>query len=71
MRRVLQETPGSIRALAREAGVSHVLLTKIRDGDRRLTPDTREALAAALERWSDSLDSLATELREGRHNGDD
>lgn len=71
MRRILEETPGSIRALAREAGVSHVLLTKIRDGERRLTPGTREALAAALERWSERLDSFATELREGKPNGDD
>lgn len=62
LRKVLDETPGSIRELAREAGVSHPLLVAIRDGDRRLTPETQEALAAALRRWAERCEGLAEDL---------
>lgn len=62
IRRVLEEAPGSIRELAREAGVSHSLLVAIRDGQRRLTPATREALATALRRWSERLEALAEQM---------
>lgn len=62
LRRVLEEAPGSIRELAREAGVSHVLLLGIRDGRRRLTPETRDAVAGALRGWAGRLEELADEL---------
>lgn len=47
----LDATPASIRALAREVGVDDRLLRLIRDGERRLTPDVRDALVEALSRW--------------------
>lgn len=70
--RVIEEAPGSIRELAREAGVSHVLLITIRDGKARLTPKTRKALATALRRWSERLEGLVELLNEGEDkDGDD
>lgn len=53
LRQALEATPTSIRALAREAGVSHRLLRLVRDGERRLTPETRDAVADALRRWAE------------------
>lgn len=62
LQRILRETPTSIRALAREAGVSHRLLQAIRDGDRRLTPATRDAVLRALRTWADTCSGLADDL---------
>lgn len=60
--RILDEAPGSIRELAREAGVSERLIRAVRDGMRRLTPATRDALAAVLRRWAGRCQALAEEL---------
>lgn len=62
LRTILDEAPGSIRELAREAGISHPLLVAIRDGERRLTPETRDAVAAALRRWAERCEGLAEAL---------
>lgn len=62
LREVLQRAPGSIRELARAAGVDVTLLTKVRDGDRRLTPATREKVVGALRRWSETTVELADRL---------
>lgn len=62
--RVLQEVPGSLRALAREAGVSHGLLVAIRQGRRSLTPETREKLVGALRSWGETCHALAATLSE-------
>lgn len=62
LQRILRDAPCSIRALAREAGVNETLLRKIRDGERRLTADTRDAVVAALRRWEDTCGSLAGDL---------
>lgn len=59
---VLEDSPASIRALARAAGVSHALLVAIRAGERRMTPATRDALVAALRRWSRKHAELADAL---------
>lgn len=58
----IETAPGSIRELAREAGVSDSLLRHVRDGRRRLTSDTKTALAAALRRWSDRCRKAAAGL---------
>ena len=50
--RALEIAPGSLRALAKEAGVSEGLLRHIRDRNQTATPETVEAVAAALERLS-------------------
>lgn len=64
VRRALADAPGSLRALAREAGVPHSTLVRIRQGDRTPTRDVSEALAAALERWSGSCAEAADTLRQ-------
>ena len=64
VRRALADAPGSLRALAREAGVPHSTLVRIRQGDRAPTRDVAEALAGALERWSGSCADAADTLRQ-------
>jgi hypothetical protein len=64
VRRALELIPGSIRALAEEAGLSEGLLRKIRDGERRATQTTVEALADALSRWASRNSEAARILRE-------
>jgi hypothetical protein len=61
-RKALEESPCSLRALAREAGVDHSLLVRVRDGDRPLTPATVQAVVTALRRWGERCESLADEL---------
>jgi len=72
LRLVFDAIPASTRALAREAGVSPKLLRMVRDGERRLTAATRDALVAALRRWEvrcgealDALESADLEPEEG------
>jgi transcriptional regulator with XRE-family HTH domain len=64
VRRALDEIPGSLRALAREAGVSHSLLVRIRIGDRAATREVAEALANALGRWAGRCSSAEGLLRD-------
>ncbi len=64
VRRALELHPGSLRALAREAGLSHRLLVLIRGGERRATPATVEALAGALERMAGAQAEAARVLRD-------
>lgn len=72
LRRILRVAPGSIRALARESGVSEALLRAVRDGDRRLTREARDAVADALRTWAarceglaDALEALDVDPRQG------
>lgn len=75
LQRILRDAPGSIRELAREAGVSHRLLRAARDGDRNLTPATRDAVLRALRTWAGTCSELADALeaaeldRPGGDNG--
>lgn len=75
LQKVLETSPGSIRALAREAGVSEALLRAVRDGERRLTRETRDALASALRRWKtrceEALEALEAADLESPTGGDD
>jgi len=71
LQEILESAPGSIRALAREAGVNETLLRKIRDGERRLTRDTRDAVAAALRRWEERCGGLAEDLESAELEGGD
>jgi transcriptional regulator with XRE-family HTH domain len=52
LRRAIRRAPCSIRALAREAGVSHSMLAAIVTGRERATPRVALKLAGALERWA-------------------
>lgn len=64
VRRALDLAPGSLRALAEEAGVSEALLRAVRDGQRRATQATVEALAGALERLAGRNAQAAATLRD-------
>ena len=49
--KALKQAPGSIREIAREAGVPHTTLSRIVSGERGATPEVARAVAAALARW--------------------
>jgi len=63
VREALAIYPGSLRALAREAGISYRLIGMIRSGERSATPTTVEALAGAFERLRDRHADAARILR--------
>lgn len=64
VRRVLGQVPGSMRELAREAGIPHSTLVRIRQGHLGASPAVAEALADALGRWADECSSSEDLLRE-------
>ena len=49
----ITRTPGSVRALAREAGVPHTSLVRVRSGAIDASPALVARVAAALERWGE------------------
>ena len=52
VRRAIRDAPCSIRALAREAGVSHAMLAAIVTGQERATARVALRVAEALDRWT-------------------
>ena len=64
VRRALEIAPGSLLALATEAGVSEVLLRHIRNGRRSATAETVDALATSLETMSRRHADAAKILRD-------
>lgn len=60
----VRQTPTSIRALARRAGLSHVALLQVRDGDLPASRRIGEAVARALEEQAQEATALAGEIRE-------
>ena len=52
VRRAIRRAPCSIRALARTAGVSHVVLAEIVNGRERATRRVALKVARALETWA-------------------
>jgi transcriptional regulator with XRE-family HTH domain len=63
VRRAIRRAPCSIRALARTAGVSHVLLAEILRGRKAVTPRVARLVAAALERWGTQCHTEAARVR--------
>ncbi len=61
-RRTLRDAPCSLRALAREAGLSHSTLLRARDGELPVSPAIVEAVVDALRRWGKRCAKLADEL---------
>jgi transcriptional regulator with XRE-family HTH domain len=59
----LDELPGSERALARAAGISHATLGAIRRGDFNASPAVAERLATALETWAAASGKNAVRIR--------
>jgi hypothetical protein len=62
LRQVLSEAPGSIRELARAAGLSHASLIQARDGEIGLRPETVRSIVEALRAWSTTCAALADHL---------
>jgi hypothetical protein len=58
----VRESPGTLRALAREAGVPPSTLARIGIGEREATPAVAEAVAKALRRWSRQCAALAARI---------
>lgn len=69
LRRAIRQAPCTIRALARTAGVSHVMLAGIVSGRERATPRVALKVARALEQWATRCSTEAARVRaavEGR-----
>jgi hypothetical protein len=60
----MRQAPGSVRDLAREAGISEAALRQARDGTIQFTPDTTGKLIRALRRWSRTTAELADRLEQ-------
>lgn len=60
---VLKAWPGSLRSLAREAGISHVTLLRLRDGEGNPSAETAVRLAQALEDTGRRCQRAAKALR--------
>ena len=63
VRQAIRRAPCSIRALAREAGVSHVLLAEIVASRKHVTARVAMLVARALERWGDRCYKGAAKVR--------
>ena len=63
LRRAIRRAPCSIRALARTAGVSHVMLATIVTGHERATPRVALKVARALETWAARCGGEAAAIR--------
>ena len=60
--RAMTEAPGSVRELARAAGLDHAALVRVRDGEYNLTPARVRSVIAALRAWSSRCADVADEL---------
>ena len=63
LRRAIRRAPCSTRALARAAGVSHVMLAAIVTGRERATPRVALKVAKALESWAARCGGEAAAIR--------
>ncbi len=63
VRAALVAAPLPLRSLAREAGVAHTTLVRIRSGALNATPATAAAVAAALERHAADCLTPARRIR--------
>lgn len=63
VRRALELTPTSLRAVAREADVPPSTLHRIKESELGASEAVAEAVADALERWSGDLADVAGEIR--------
>lgn len=63
LRRAIRRAPCRIRALAREAGVSHVMLAAIVTRRERATPRVALRVAKALESWAARCGGEAAAIR--------
>ena len=64
LRKALEQAPGTLRAIAREAGVPHSTLVRIKRGERGATVEVARAVADAFGRWSGRCGSAEGLLRD-------
>ena len=69
VRDALRDSPASLRALAREAGVPVSTLSRILAGEREATEDVASALADALSGWGDSCRDASSRIRDALDDG--
>lgn len=63
LRRAIRRAPCTIRALARSAGVSHVMLQGIVTSRERATSRVALKVARALEQWATQCSTEAARVR--------
>ena len=63
LREAIARAPGSVRSLAKAAGVSPAILQHIGTGFRAATPDVAERVATALQQWGARCGQLAARIR--------
>jgi len=63
LRRAITNAPSSIRELAKEAGISHVVLWAIVRRRERATRRVAQLVATALERWGKQCAADAARVR--------
>ena len=63
LREAVEQAPGSVRSLARAAGISPAILRHVSSGLRAATPDVADSVAAALEQWGVRCVKLAAKVR--------
>jgi len=61
--RAIEAAPGTLRALGRAAGLSHVQLLRLTRGERTATPDVAGRIAKALEAWGAECARAAAGIR--------
>jgi hypothetical protein len=64
VRRALENTPYSLRALAREAAVPHSTLVRIGSGSLRASPDVANRVAKALRAWGSQCAKFAQDVEQ-------
>ena len=62
IRKLLKQSPISLRALAKEAGVSHVALIKIRDGEFEASDEIKRSVLKSLRKREALLKKLADQF---------
>jgi lambda repressor-like predicted transcriptional regulator len=67
VRHALRDAPCSIRALAREAGVSHSTLVLINGGSLNASVEVADAVRRALLIWGERCGRLAGEIAQKRN----
>jgi hypothetical protein len=67
VRRALRDVPCSIRALAREAGVSHSTLVLIKGGSLNASVEVADAVSRSLFTWGERCGRMAAEITQKRN----
>ena len=69
VRDALRDSPASLRALAREAGVPISTLSRILAGEREATENVARAVADALTKWGASCQGASSRILDALDDG--